>query len=131
MSDAPLPQPLIDFLAQHIDSVLELEVLLLLRSDPQKRWTADTLADTLKIDARRADEYLRKFSTAAIFARSDQPVPEYFYAPSNPQLDQTIQTVADAYASHRVRVIGLIFSKPVSTLKSFADAFRIRRDNNS
>ena len=38
--------------------------------------------------------------------------------------------MATAYASHRVSIIGLIFSKPTSNLKTFADAFRIRKDKD-
>jgi hypothetical protein len=45
-------------------------------------------------------------------------------------MDAVIGEVANAYASHRVTIIGLIFSKPTSTLKTFADAFRIRKEPN-
>jgi hypothetical protein len=53
----------------------------------------------------------------------------FCYAPRSPELDASVAAVADAYAVRRVSVIGLIFSKPTSNLKSFADAFRIRKDN--
>jgi len=35
-----------------------------------------------------------------------------------------------SYADRRVTVIGLIFSKPVDKIRSFADAFRIRKDRS-
>jgi DNA-binding MarR family transcriptional regulator len=118
------------FLADHIDSVLELELLLLLRAHAQPSWTGAELAGELKIDRSWAAEQLAKFATRGILSRSDDADPRYRYAPATPALDAIVAAVADAYASHRVTMIGLIFSKPTSTLKSFADAFRIRKDKS-
>jgi hypothetical protein len=111
--------------------VLELEVLLLLRAEAARAWTAADLALQLKIDAAFAAAQLDKFYEHKLLAgeaRTDQPGAAYRYAPASPELDATVASVAAAYASHRVTIIGLIFSKPTSNLKTFADAFRIRRD---
>ena len=118
------------FLADHIDSVLELELLLALRADPSRLWTGVELAQELKIDAGWADAQLVKFAGRGLLARSEDAPPKYRYAPATPSLDATVAAVADTYATHRVTMIGLIFSKPTSTLKSFADAFRIRKEKN-
>ena len=121
------------FLADHIDSVLELEVLLLLRAEAGRAWTAADLASQLKIDAAFAAAQLDKFYDRKLLtgeARTDQPGAAYRYAPASAELDATVASVAAAYASHRVSIIGLIFSKPTSNLKTFADAFRIRRDRD-
>src|SRR5687768_1075998 len=93
-----------------------------------QQWTAEDLSAALKIDRAWAGEQLDKFAARQILVRGDDAGPRYTYAPANPEVDETIRAVADAYATHRVRMIGLIFSKPTSNLKSFADAFRIRRD---
>lgn len=116
------------FLADHIDSVLELELLLLLRANPQRSWTRAELAHELKIDAAWAAEQLDRLAARKMLDRSNEAEPRYRYAPATPAMDTTIAAVADTYASHRVTVIGLIFSKPTSTLRSFADAFRIRKE---
>ena len=118
------------FLAEQIDSVLELEVLLLLRSSAPRQWSAEDLSAALKIDPAWAGEQLAKFASRGILARSDGPSTRFSYAPANAQLEETIHAVADAYLTHRVRIIGLIFSKPTSNLKTFADAFRIRREKS-
>jgi hypothetical protein len=126
-------QEVTNFLADYIDSVLELELLLLLRAEPGRTWTAAHLAHQLKIDPAFASAQLEKFYQHRLLAgeaRTDQPDPAYRYAPASTQLDATVASVAAAYATHRVSIIGLIFSKPTSTLKTFADAFRIRRDKD-
>jgi hypothetical protein len=133
------------FLADHIDSVLELELLLLLRAHAPQAWTPAALAAELKIDSTWAAAQLATFASRGLLVRtgadpagsattagaappSGSADGGYRYEPETPQLDAAVAAVADAYASHRVTIIGLIFSKPTSTLKSFADAFRIRKD---
>ena len=128
MADNGVPQEVNHFLADNIDTVLELELLLLLRGEPSRAWTAEDLAKELKIDATFAEAQLNKFHQRGFLARTDDAKPAYRYAPQNPQLEATVGRVATEYATRRVTIIGLIFSKPTSTLKSFADAFRIRKD---
>ena len=133
MSDpAGVPQEVTTFLADHIESVLQLELLLLLRADPARLWSAAALAHEMKIDPVFTAAQLDTFYAQGLLAgeaRTDAPGAAYRYAPASAALDATVAAVAAAYASHRVSIIGLIFSKPTSTLKSFADAFRIRKDN--
>jgi hypothetical protein len=126
-------QEVATFLADYIESVLELELLLLLRGEPARTWTAADLANTLKIDPAFAAAQLEKFYDRKLLAgeaRTDQPGAAYRYAPASAELDATVASVAAAYATHRVSIIGLIFSKPTSNLKTFADAFRIRKDRD-
>ena len=116
-----------DFLASHIDSVLELELLLLLRAKRERPWTAAELAAELKIDPAWAGGQLEKLAGRGILERGEGAVACCRYAPRSPELDAAVAAVAETYATHRVSVIGLIFSKPTSNLKSFADAFRIKQ----
>jgi hypothetical protein len=122
-----------NFLADHIESVLELELLLVLRADAARAWTATDLATQLKIDPAFATAQLEKFYDRRLLSAergTDRPEPAYRYAPAPAELDAAVAAVAAAYASHRVTIIGLIFSKPTSNLKTFADAFRIRKDRD-
>jgi hypothetical protein len=43
-------------------------------------------------------------------------------------LDGTVGLLATAYARRHVAVISLIHSKPLEKAKSFADAFRLRKE---
>jgi hypothetical protein len=53
MTNTELPGPVKQFLLDHIDSIPELEALLLARSEPGTHWQAATLADRDR-GARRA-----------------------------------------------------------------------------
>jgi hypothetical protein len=45
-------------------------------------------------------------------------------------LSTDVNDLARAYAERRVNVIALIFSKPATSLRHFADAFRLRKDRS-
>jgi DNA-binding HxlR family transcriptional regulator len=114
-------------ITEHLDSVMQLEVLLLLAGGPGKVWTAPDLAQQLRIDAAWVDGQLRTMTAGGLVAVSEQsgPAPaQYRFAPRTPELAQAVSELAD----RRVTVIGLIFAKPTDKLRSFADAFRIRKD---
>ena len=51
----------------------------------------------------------------------------YRYTPADPDVEQTVDALAESYAKYRVAVIGLIFGRPSESVTRLADAFRIRR----
>ena len=52
----------------------------------------------------------------------------WVYAPP-PDTAAAVSDVAQAYATHRVTVVGLIFSKPSDSVLGLSDAFRLRRED--
>lgn len=126
MSEQDVPSEVRQLIAERIDSVVQLEILLQLLSAPEKTWSPDQIAKQLRIDPKWADGQLAELQARGLVA---QPAPGVFqYGPATPELDQAVRMLDKAYTDRRVTVISLIFSKPVDKLRSFADAFRIRKD---
>jgi hypothetical protein len=123
-----IPPVVSAFIADHIDSVVQLELLLLLRAEPQKSFRPTVLAKGLAIDPVWAEGQLRKLCSSGVLSCTQAPEPAYQYAPRTPELHLAVQGLAQAYADRRVSVIALIFSKPSEQLRSFSDAFRLRKD---
>ena len=120
------------FISDHVESVMQLEVLLLLAGQPGKVWTASELAQQLRIDVVWVDAQLRAIVAGGL-AGVEEPGPggagaEFRYAPRTAELGAAVDELAKAYADRRVTVIGLIFAKPVDKIRSFADAFRLRKE---
>lgn len=46
-------------------------------------------------------------------------------------LEQAVRVLERLYATHRVKIISRIFSKPPDSVRNFADAFRLRRKDES
>ena len=128
MDDSGIPPRLQGFIADHVDSVMQLEVLLLLAEQPGKVWTSRELAQQLRIDEAWVDAQVRAMGAGGLVAVTEGPPPQFRYEPRAADLGQAVGELARAYADRRVTVIGLIFSKPVDKIRSFADAFRIRKD---
>jgi predicted ArsR family transcriptional regulator len=114
------------FVADYIDSVLQLEVLLLLRARGDQPSSAEQISKELRIDAAWAAEQLQNLCNRSILVCTDEPVRMYRYQPTRDDLRHTVDDLAQAYADRRVAVVSLIYSKPMDKIRGFADAFRIR-----
>jgi hypothetical protein len=124
VGETGVPSPVRHFIANHIVSVAQLEVLLLLRAAADKDWTGGEVARALVTQPEAAAGWLEDLTERGL-AREQGG--SYRYAPSSPELDRTVDALAASYASYRVAVISLIFSRPSERITRFSDAFRIRR----
>jgi hypothetical protein len=130
LSTNGLPDIVRDFIIEHIDSVEQVEILLLLRQKTGRTWTAESMARELRIAAGSAGTRLSDLKRLGFVVAVDGAPGEYRYAPRTPELDEKVRGLAEAYSERRVTVINLIFSKPIDTIRTFADAFRLRRDED-
>jgi hypothetical protein len=112
------------FIASHIVSVAQLEVLLLLRAAADKEWTAGEVARALVTQPEAAAGWLQDLHGRGLATESGD---RYRYAPSGGEEERTVDALAESYAKYRVAVIGLIFGRPSEGVTRLADAFRIRR----
>jgi hypothetical protein len=128
VSEADIREDVRRFLAHHIESVVQLEVLLLLHAHPDRDYSSQQVASELRIDIAGADEQLVRLCAAGLLSCTEQPTPQYRFQPSTPELGETVKALARAYIDRRVTIISLIYSKPVDKIKIFTDAFRIRRE---
>ncbi|HEV2147703.1 MAG TPA: hypothetical protein VGR37_09905 [Longimicrobiaceae bacterium] len=114
------------FIAEHIDSAEQLEILLLLQRDPEKTWTALDVSQAIYTVPASATMRLEGLVAAGFVTSTGGADPHYRYAPGTEQLRRQVEVLAAAYRADRVGVIKLIFSRPPDPVQSFADAFRLR-----
>ncbi len=125
--DGDLRLELQTFIVEHINSVAQLEALLLLRRSAGE-WTAEALAQELRIDRVAASEQLRELTRQGLTERLTGPERFRYARPAT--VDPLVAEIQKAYEERRVRVIGLIYSTPRARVQDFADAFRIRKDDD-
>lgn len=130
VSDEGIPQDVRAFVTDHIDSVLQLELLLLLQKKRDRDFDAAEVVEELRIDATWASAQLEDFCARGILACVEGTPRRYRYAPKSPEMDAAITRLDQTYTDRRVSVISLIFSKPTDKLKSFSDAFRVRKEKS-
>lgn len=116
------------FIAEHITSVAQLELLLLLRTTPDEWWSSDALARELRMEASWMEGTLGTLHAKGLCARSHDAPIRYQFAPASPALEQAVTIVARAYILHRVSIIEAIYSKPSASIRVFADAFKLKKE---
>jgi hypothetical protein len=120
-----LPEPVARFIERDIHSVLQLEILLLLREHVGD-WTPARVASELRITEQSAELHLVDLSLRGL-ASGSRLTRCFRYAPRTAELSALVGELADCYANMRYTVINLIFSVPGDSARALAEAFRFRR----
>jgi hypothetical protein len=128
MHPPPFPPPLRQFVADHIGSVGELELLLLLRDDPARAWTAREAAARLHHLPEWVAERLEHLVLRSLAIRLTEPQGAYRFAPATTALERSVDAVAEAFRIRRTAMISLIYAQPGGPARLSA-AFRLREDD--
>jgi hypothetical protein len=124
VQESGVPAPVRRFIAGHIESVGQLEVLLLLRAAADKEWTTKEVARAVVTQPASAAGWLAQLAADGLLGLTGE---RYRYSPPSEDVERAIDELAESYAKYRVAVIGLIFSKPNEHVRGFPEAFRLRR----
>ncbi|HXV99886.1 MAG TPA: helix-turn-helix domain-containing protein [Anaerolineae bacterium] len=131
MTDKRLSQDVKKFIADHITSLAQLEVLLLLHSRPEKEWTAQEISQELRLSPTSVAMYLADLERRGLLAVREVTELVYWYQPQKSDFEPTVDNLAQAYPEYRFTVINLIFSKPLDKIKAFSDSFKFREDKDN
>ena len=129
MAEDIIPDDVARFILEKIESVAQLEALLLLRNNPDMGWSVQSLAARLYISEEQTLGVLLVLRGQGFVSTDLRDPSVYRYRPSSTVLKTMLDRLADIYAKHLVPVTNLIHSKPKSRIQEFADAFRLRKDN--
>lgn len=125
--DATHPQ-VAALLSQHINSVEQLEILLLLRRRSDRPWDAASIAEELRTSEGSAAKRLSDLRAGGLVEETSESGRGFRYAPASQWKRSAVDQLADLYAESPYRVIDMIFAKPIANLRVYADAFRYRKD---
>lgn len=116
------------FLAACIDSVARLELMLLLRSDAERFWSATDVSQELRMTASVMARHLAELEIMGLATSAPSENGGYRYALRHAALEPVIAELDRGYHDRRVSLITQIYSAPLDSVRSFADAFRWRRE---
>jgi hypothetical protein len=128
MAEYPIPNDVRQFILESIDSIAQLEALLLLRGSPNEEWGAQKVAKRLYISEQEATSLLARLSAEGLTAFSNDKQPLCRYQPNSDDLALIVDRLAETYSKHLVPVTNLVHSKPRTRVREFADAFNLRKD---
>lgn len=110
---------------EKIESVGQLEVLLLLFNHPEKRWDATAVSTSLQSNADSAAKQLKRLHETGLIVVEQGSKPLYWYKPSNDEVGLAVSGLAMRYPVMRHRFISMIYDKPREQIKAFVDSFKI------
>lgn len=129
MAEPVIPEDIARFVLETVDSVAQLEALLLLRNHCEQDWSVVALAARLYIKEEQTAQIVSVLRMQGFVGQIGTDPVLFRYAPVLPELGAMLDRVAEIYRKHLVPITNLIHSKPKPRIQEFADAFRIRKDN--
>jgi hypothetical protein len=128
MAPPEIPESVLAFVRDRIDSVPELEALLLLSGDPAKSWTAADVAARIYVREDRAAAILailqRRRLVAPVEPRSDR----YAFQPADQSERLLIDALDRAYRSNLITLATFIHEKAPASVREFARAFDLKKE---
>ena len=122
-----IPEDVKQFILDNIDSVAELEGLLLLSRNPQTEWDIESVAQRLYASQQQAEGVLTHLFLLGFLKVKKGENVTYSYEPDSSNLAEMVERVAEVYSKYLVPVTNLIHSKPQAKVQQFADAFKLRK----
>jgi hypothetical protein len=132
VTDKGLSEDVKKFITEHINSLEQLEILLLLHRHRQQEWTAQDVSQELRLSPTSAAMRLADLERRGLLTvRESSDLFYYCYQPQKSDFEPTVDGLAELYPDYRFTIINLIFSKPLDKVQTFADAFKFREDKDN
>lgn len=124
MTDEPVSDDLRQFTLEHIDSIVQLEALLLLRKHPGQDWHVASAALRLYVTDEVAAEALAQLHARGLLV-SDGKL--YRYGPKTAAQAEMLDRLADTYARSLISVTDIVHGN-LRGLRKFAGPFELRKN---
>jgi hypothetical protein len=112
-----------ELVRHHIPSVWALELILLMRSQPQRAWTAAELVAELRASRPLVRDNLKSFQNSGLVAA--EAGERFRFTPAGALLQEFCDRLAETYKERPVAMINLIAAPP-DKVQELADAFRFK-----
>jgi hypothetical protein len=125
-----IPADVQQFILDRIDSIGQLEALLLLRESPDTWWEEARIAERLYISVEDCRPITTGLHSAGLFlSEQTEKGYRYRYCPEPGGLREMVDRLAYYYSKHLVPISGLIHAKPRSRIQEFSRAFNMKKGN--
>ena len=124
-----LPPVVWEFMASHIRTLDELQLLITALHADERWWDARSAAREFGISTREAQRALDRLASQNLFDIRITDDVRYRFRPGTDELHAAALDVAEAYRATPIAVINLVAGAPRRSIRDFADAFRIRKDD--
>ena len=128
MVDADFPEELRSFIQDTIPSLDAAELLVMLAREPARGYAPADAVEGLRptvVGEAEAKRYLAHFQARGLVSLDDGG--GYRYAPADGDLDRRVRELTRAFNERPVTLVRLIYASGDEKIRSFAEAFRIKK----
>ena len=127
MSDPDFPDDLRLFIEEIIPTVDAAELLVMLAQHPDRAYSPRDAVEGMRptaVTEPAARRYLAHFATRGVVAEEGDT---YRYSPETPELDSMVRALMRVFNERPVTLVRMIYAPRDDKIRSFADAFRIKK----
>jgi len=119
-----------EFIERAVDTIHQLEILILLRRSHGRFWGVDEIAAELRMTAATVTSSVVGLHANGVLSAEDTTRPAYRYQPRSIALHAGVESLAAAYETDPLPVLRAVLNKSPRDLRTFSDAFLFwrRRD---
>jgi hypothetical protein len=128
MTSPEIPARVLQFLAERIDTVPQLEALLLLWENPQRLWSEEELAARIYVSRQVAATILQALQRQQLATAEPGSTVGYRYNTQWDASGEVMPEVAATYRRHLVPLATFIHSRASTAVREFARAFDLKKD---
>jgi len=111
-----LPREALRLLAEHVHSIGELDLLMLLEDDRRRSWDAEQVCDRLRCPHSWAEPRLDALAAAGLLTEAQG---QYRCAPSSAELDEALDAITHAHRT-QFEQLGAVIVSPRRRRSAFA-----------
>jgi len=126
-SDNEIPARVLRFLRENIDTVPQLETLLMMCKERDRSWLIADVAFRNYIAEQRATDTLNALQRRGLVSSVESP-PRFRFDPATDEVRTVVADLARCYKKNLSRITELIHAKPSASIKEFARAFDLKKD---
>jgi hypothetical protein len=127
MTTPDIPAAVLEFISKRIDTVPQLETLLIMSAEEDRVWTVDDIAARTYVTVASAAAVLHQLHHRQLIAVAEDGQ-RYRFFPASEQERQSVAQTAIAYRRHLIPLATFIHSKASTSVKEFARAFELKKD---
>jgi hypothetical protein len=128
MTTPDIPPRVLQFIAERIDTVPQLEALLLLWENPQRQWSEEELAARIYVARQVAATIMQALQRQQLVTAEPASTVRYRYNPQWDPSGEVMPEVAATYRRHLVPIATFIHSRASTAVREFARAFDLKKD---
>jgi hypothetical protein len=122
-----IPAHVLRFIEENIDTVPQLETLLMMSEAADRDWRLADVAAHNYIPEHHAEQILSALRRRGLVSIEEAP-PRFRFSPASEQVRALVAEVALCYRANLSRVATFIHSKPSVSVREFARAFDMKKD---